>query len=1336
MHELYMAKLSQQFAEKEAEQQQGRETRSQRVAKQQALQRAELERQRFERLKAQAQEIQETKFKDKVVQETYTETIPKIYDVNDYTRRQWYKKEQYVRDRWMQNALRNKYRGDWAVNTYTRTRDKVIPFTLEDTGDQDYSYKDVYETLSPELKQFFDTPDVVLEKKAQRIDTTKQTVQEKLAEADKKIAERTAKYEQKKQELQDWWSNKSSKYRSDPKNRERRNERENDLEDDFEEDIAEIKGYKEGLNKGIQQLNQNKDVDFSSIENYAWDVANYEESKERARNEARSSFNEAKARGELDEAFKKLGLKENVGYSQFNQAVAKYNKDVAYKQSLVKWADKVGFDKISPQAQKILNPTLVDWQQKNPNEKLIFKGLDPIGVESGALQQSLSIENYQKVTSPDYIYNEWQKNNPPAPAPKQFDFKSGGFQSVNLDPFANIPKSNVPQFKVLTAGKELPLDYGSQQTAQFDMQGNIIPATQIMKTEDFLKIKNTPSNPIKDLWGGIKTGYNWANERVNWDFSLTGSPSFPKLSIISFGKKDTRVESYLNKGSEGVDKAQQSVEEWVIGKDNIEQFESGLETKYSNKYQSAFEQKYMKDLIYSNVDFDTASKEFAESKEAKAIQNQYQKEYGTGYKDLQIFTIKDDGLWKTAKADVLGGVAQFGLGIGELGVTAVKTPLNLGVTAGAIYTGTAVLGAIPPAITYAGLGALGVYGTYKFLDPESTYIEAGSGLVTAGLSFGTLGYAGYKYLKSPVVTTKAIKPPKASLKSSATKGYDVKIIKADGTEVNKVIYQNQKLSQTAQAGRRTIVTTKWRALSNKYLGTNLKNIYEGIPTASGGSYYQVQGLRGTYNVVRTPTDYQKALKLLTKYGWTDAQAKATLRYYAPRVTEQYLTKGELIIKGNKAIGGFETTTTRPVIDVDKALGIKTRGGGTTKDYTLVQRQLVKNAQGQNFVLENSVTKTYGVNLKGVKSFKQVQEQINLGIGKTSPTYKGLDAIKLNNKLTLYDQVTYKNVDIATRNLIKGTGSFNKNWVKLDLKIAPQGVDRSQTILIDKIIDLQKGNNLWIKPTGIKKTPFSKTFGSDAVDDIIREVTKETGTKTSNFNKVIEKLDDIGQGGYTPLKIERSQYYGTGQYEKTIGGLSPQQTQQLQTQLKSITIPDTKVMNIKNLIKINQFDKIGVGMEIGTLSAIKSAQGFKTDVALKSDLSVKNDLKFLLKDDLQFKQAQSPALKTSPALKSQLKTLLATSPLAPSLNTPVFRTPKIPDIKPPIPKPFILPFLKAEISKKTGKGKGRSDFERAYLPDFTSRALGLEAEIVSQKQAKKKLKQLLTGLEIRRGVKLR
>ena len=301
-------------------------------------------------------------------------------------------------------------------------------------------------------------------------------------------------------------------------------------------------------------------------------------------------------------------------------------------------------------------------------------------------------------------------------------------------------------------------------------------------------------------------------------------------------------------------------------------------------------------------------------------------------------------------------------------------------------------------------------------------------------------------------------------------------------------------------------------------------------------------------------------------------------------------------------------------------------------------------------------------------------------------------------------------------------------------LAPLRIDTGKTKLIDKIIDLQdKG---FTKYTGGKKTPFSKTF-SDQIDDVAFGSTKTTApTKQSDVQKIIDKLDDIGS---TPSP-RQSKYYGTGLYEKTdvYGGFTPSQMKEfgLQQSLKSVPSPtQIKSINIKDLIKV-KIDTFS-GLKIGQLSAIKTATGLKSDVALKSDLKVANQLKNLLKDDLQLKVKQQPALKTSTALKSQLKSLLDIGTVSPNLRSPTIqRPPRIPDIKPPMPKPFVIPFLKAEISKRRGKGSKKRTDEYAYLPDFTTRALGLDAETVSEKQAKKKLKELLSGLEIRRGVKVK
>ena len=68
---------------------------------------------------------------------------------------------------------------------------------------------------------------------------------------------------------------------------------------------------------------------------------------------------------------------------------------------------------------------------------------------------------------------------------------------------------------------------------------------------------------------------------------------------------------------------------------------------------------------------------------------------------------------------------------------------------------------------------------------------------------------------------------------------------------------------------------------------------------------------------------------------------------------------------------------------------------------------------------------------------------------------------------------------------------------------------------------------------------------------------------------------------------------------------------------------------------------------------------------------------------------------------------------------------------------MIPFLNARKGSKKGKkGFGDVGFDQAYLPDFTSRSLGLKAESVNIKNLMKKINKIQTGLEIRRGIKIK
>lgn len=355
----------------------------------------------------------------------------------------------------------------------------------------------------------------------------------------------------------------------------------------------------------------------------------------------------------------------------------------------------------------------------------------------------------------------------------------------------------------------------------------------------------------------------------------------------------------------------------------------------------------------------------------------------------------------------------------------------------------------------------------------------------------------------------------------------------------------------------------------------------------------------------------------------------------------------------------------------------------------------------------------------LKEFKSAQFSRGLSVGKTSDLRKGFEYQRVAG-LDVYKEAEYKDLF---------TVGFERNLLPRDNILR---VDASQTKLINKILDLrsQKG---YVKPANIKKTPFSKTFAPDKVDDIVFEI---TGKPTaSDYKKVIDKLDDVGRVA-TPKK---SDFYGTGQYERSLGGVSPQEIKglNLQQQLKGVVIPDqTKLLDLKQIIQFKQIDALA-GLEIAQLTGIKTATALKSDIKLKSSLQVKDTVKVAVDEDVILKTAQEPVLKTSPALKSQLKSLLDIGTTAPTINQPVLtRPPKIPNLNPPIPKPFVIPFLKAKIQSGRVGGVPKSVYDQAYLPDFTSRALGLEAETLSQKQAQRRLKKLLTGLEIRRSVKIR
>jgi len=272
-------------------------------------------------------------------------------------------------------------------------------------------------------------------------------------------------------------------------------------------------------------------------------------------------------------------------------------------------------------------------------------------------------------------------------------------------------------------------------------------------------------------------------------------------------------------------------------------------------------------------------------------------------------------------------LSGFGLGIAEdVRYKPLKSATIYGVSYGAgtlIGGGTALASTVPKVgkgistgikVTQFGTGAYFggqmAYSTERAIYGSENLFEAGK---VVGVGAKDLTIAGFGFSKGtnlgrgvtkPVIERIKIESPIRDLKSSEIIGQDVFVSSGDKT-LNKVIFEGQKTSQQGFSGSRTTVTQPIRKFFN------LKNLYEGVPTDKKG--------------------YGRSFNLLKEFGATNYQARGTLRYTAPRIYEQGISKGFINIQGNKALGQISTYTRRPVVDIDKTLGIKTRGGAEVKD---------------------------------------------------------------------------------------------------------------------------------------------------------------------------------------------------------------------------------------------------------------------------------------------------------------------------------------------------------------------------------------------------------------------
>ena len=1227
-------------------------------------------------------------------------------------------------------------------------------------------YGEKYQQLDPEIKPFFSTPETVKQTQTERIDDNKLKVKEKLTFANEEIKRATEIRDARYKKNQTTFDNSTSAGRQETKIKQ-------DLsaEKEFELRAAYLRGYKEGLGKGLGELNQDKDISLSDIESHASQIGYFEKAKERASIEE-SDFQRSKAqeikelqeqgykpfiiersfKGKTEEAYltflkdgefkqvatfqapKQISTKglqlSKLGRVEVERSLFFVGKEFKFKSRLQLYIDPSGRlktrygyigksekeiikdaqDQAFQDFQKTQQPTIVfgtpeqygrDYHKATGSNS--FTIAIPMGRENGKIRvqdYNFRFENdvlvkakptgTALITEKQYIA-----------ADKRRREKYPSFTYGSLTKFYDL------DFKVIQK-KDLPSGFGGQQTISDQRTIQLITKEQYYAQKDQPSFLSKITKPSVNLYGKIPSGRFYYNPKL---FGIGSG-----LSTFKTSKRSIDITAKIEKGSERLGDISADIKQWAFGKkgrEKLSKLDLELETKYQEKYQATFERKYMKSLIYEDVTFEEATKKFETSKEAKLLQREYQEEYGVSYKQIS----SDVPILRAGT----GGLAMAGVSLGQLGLKAIRTPKAAATSTVLVYTGLKTLKAIPTGVSYTASGGLAIYGTYKFVSPTSTIEERGAGLLTAGISAGFLGYGAYRHFKSPVIKTVKIKP-KLSAKIQKVVAFETRpVVKTDVfgkvTRIEKTIVP-KTLSRQVIEGRKTIVTTKGRVFLAKYTKIKLDPIYKGLPT-------------------QQPIEYKKALSKLTKYGYTPSQARATLRYTAPKVIDTELKSINVLYSGSAIKTPFAKTKTEVITrqpKIEFGARLKTRGARTIKDIYRSEKVIVGSFKDK-VIIKEALIRTRSPALLG-KTTVQFERTI---LAKAGVVKKGRVIVGGGRdiKLLISKEYRYQNLkevfrqrQIVPKQLRELYGGQKTKLIKT--KKDPFFIDERELTGIRA--------RETFTPTKPAKVKTIAEMSNKELKEMIRDLQKIYGTgkplpKLKLPKRIVKPsviIDQVDDAAISTSRDQVSKYYGTGQYERTAGGISPQE-------LKGLDFPQVKTPDINLQTQIREISKLDklLKVNVASLVGIRSLTGLKTKTDLKSDLKLKTDLKNILKTDLVLKTKQEAALKQAPSLKTLLKTRLDVQQVSLSLLTPAITIPKIPVITPPTftPKPFFIPILKAKIKKK-GKKKTKKIQEFAFFPDFTAKALGLKPEILTGKQAQARVRKILTGLEIRRPIKIK
>lgn len=1228
-------------------------------------------------------------------------------------------------------------------------------------------YETEYNRLSPELKQFFSSPQEVQQTQSSKLQNAKTQTEQRIQFADQKISDVNSNYREELQNLQ----NKKGEARTS-KERDRYRDAIEERKEEYKEDIGYWNNYKSGLEDGLNKLSRGDNLSYNQIEDYADEKGEVGKTKQISKVQQKNLREKEQIR--IDKAIKDI-----------QQRGGRYERITENKKGEV----------TSQKFYGIVDGkyTLLGEQKATDLSKIAR----PSEIEQAEVTQTYSVAGQRLAfTSPEKLYVA----------------KDSG---ELVTPFGSLGKSEAET----VAERERALqEYKEEKVTkakQFIDENEFLSMIDKTLTDKKITVVDNGVDLSKTLYGttplgtSIKMPDEFLKERKPIKFSLDGlspisiytlPPEIAKAGVEAERQKNEEADRQI-KAIEELDRITDLAPEdiqYEVQAEGIERLKTiGLKTELDEKTgtinfkspqlevsksfnlyeldkadrkKSRFIYNFSRVIPESTKElslpyqtrgtgtFDPNTGDFKAEKSSITLPQRVEKFSFNPYKfavGTRIALTKGAEFYLVGKGIgvVLGGASKLVAGTSSL-ARGIYSSLGGGYNiASATVKGAKVSAQLTPTLgnrilstSFARSTLKGTGSVLKTTGTGTLFIGA-TGLYAYGkvkqrkyysATYGDLGKEVFKYETIGEIGGLATLYGEGIYKRSQIKKLNKKIsqenyLKQQKSERLKNIRDYGQFSQRAEVSYRAIGQGK--QLSDKEI-KELANLYsqstgitkqKAITTLRESAYYKQTLKVATADKAFVTNKY--ALASRTSTGKSSKEVAFEFTKRGTRLSNINIKtttgKGKYALTSVFEKARFSPNNPENVLVLKKTVISKILAKKITVDVNsgrridyLVQNRILKTSPYGNSKFTLSEAGKLGLAKVNQKQLAKIYLKAGVGAN-TSP----LPTVNVR-----IEAPAFKDTNLGFKVAKEGEYFFTQGGVSGRTKPLKNILRNIKFGEVNKPLVIKNNPPDELRSLVLKNLKANKPITKD---NILREITLKNILK-GNIKATPAKSIPRATGGA---------YAGTGLYERTAQTSVNALNYGTPSAIRSFNVKDVSVSpSVFGDFKINTKTNLLSGLGLGTSPLIKVAVLEALSGRLNS--RTRNQLKIQLKE--RQIQTEAPAQRNREDLVPRQPTPQRSGSVSTNfllggdINIKV-TTPKINDPSPP--RINYIPPIKTQrdfIKVRSRKVKGQKSIEeQILLPDFTTRILGLSPQRVSSvKDALKEINKVQTGLNIRRGIVIR